>query len=781
MSFIKSEPILTRRRLVIVVLLVISIAVLILLTRLPAVLERVAVSKLEGLGATEISLTVVDIGLGATQLGELSFVLERQAWRYTITSHDVSVSYILSELFRGDLDAVNVPEISVFVEELQSSEVSGKSSILPPADWLANIPFKDFNLEQLKLELPSREGRTRYIEANGKLSVQSAAANAHFDIKTHDYGTQRLELNLVPAGESRLVLSDMRIPSMPFTYIELTSGEWTSTDSQLQADLGVDIDVQKLQQQLQQWGFDVIPEGANGRLAVQGPLLVPLNNSPSWQPKGALALQIPNLENLGKQLMLDVPLELALNNEQLQLRVGEAGQVVLKKIKFDKTRIKSVAVKLLTEIGCRYQLDRRDWSCEPFALGLTIPSIKNKQNKIAVSTGRLEFTSLTGSSNTWAASLGVDIPDWVIDIGNDKSAKQIRLERAYGSIDVSNEKIHAKLALVAPHDGATVHINATHVMKNKAGKALYRLEPIEMPQHSAVFADTYSDWPAKLSLNAGIIGVIGEVAWQHGNVLPSSRSTLTMQNVSGSHDEITFAGLAGSFDAKGGDELHIKARQGLSLAKLDIGAPVTDISLQAEIFLPKDGKPKVKIADLLLHVLGGKMNGKQIELDLAREQNPFTLQVSGVDLEELLKLEQKEGLFGSGIIDGELPLVLTGDGILMQDGQLAARKPGGKLIYTANEGVRNMAKSNAGVKLLVTAMEDFSYKVLKANVDYTPNGLLKMKVRLEGSNPELEGGRSVHLNVDVEDNILELLRSLRLASDISEKIGEQVQKRQSGK
>ena len=151
MSFIKVEPILTRRRLVIVVLLVISIAVVILLMRLPAVLERVAVSKLEGLGATEISLTVVDIGLGATQLGELSFVLERQAWRYTITSHDNGLYYIQSEQIRRELETVNVPNITNLDEELQSSEVSGKSSILPPADWLANIPFKDFNLEHLKL------------------------------------------------------------------------------------------------------------------------------------------------------------------------------------------------------------------------------------------------------------------------------------------------------------------------------------------------------------------------------------------------------------------------------------------------------------------------------------------------------------------------------------------------------------------------------------------------------------------------------------------------------
>ncbi|MCK4743621.1 MAG: YdbH domain-containing protein [Sulfuriflexus sp.] len=771
----------SKRRLVIVVLLVLSLAVLILLAKLPAILERVAVSKLEGLGANQIRLALGNVGLGATQLSQLSFVLERNARRYTLSLHDVDLSYRLPDLVIGHIDKINVTEVSVLIEMLPSSEAGDHERSIPaPADWLPSIPFNDLNLEHLKLELQDEEGRTRHIEVNGRLNVASASANARVDIKTHGYGTQRFELNMAPAGMSRLVLSDMRTPSLPVTYIALTSGAWTSTDSQLLADVAIDIDVEKLQQQLQQWGMDVIPKGTSGRLTAQGPLLVPFNNSPSWQPKGTLALQIPKLKNVGKQLMLDAPFEMALNNDQLQWHVGEGGQVSLKNLHLDKTHIKSVAVILERQAECGYQFEKRNWSCEPFALALTVPSIKNKQNNVATSTGRLTFTSLTGSARTWAASLDVDIPDWEIDIDKDKLVKQLKLDRVHGSIDVSNEKIHAKLALVAPRGGATVHINATHVMKKNAGQADYRLEPVDMQLHGSVFADTYSDWPAKLLLNAGIVGVVGKASWQ-GDMLPLQQATLTMRNVSGAYDEIIFAGLAGTLEVREQEQLHVTSPQGLSLEKLDIGVPITDMTLQAEIFLRKGGQPRGTVIDLAMNVLGGKMIGKHIELDFAREQNPFTLQVSGVDMKELLKLEQKQGLFGSGIIDGQLPLILTRDGISIQDGQLVARKPGGKLKYSANEGVLGMAESNAGLQLLITAMEDFNYKVLEADVGYTPDGLLKLKVRLKGSNPELEGGRPVHLNVDVEDNILELLRSLRLASEISEKIGAQVQKGQSGK
>jgi len=770
---------LIRHRFLIFVFLAISIVVLILLARLPAILERVAISKFERLGASQISLELANVGLETTQLSELSFVLERNAQRYTFSSRDVGLSYRLSDLVTGYLDKINVPEVSVLIEAIPGSDVSDRERSIPaPEDWLASIPFNTLNIEYLKLELKGEEGRTQHIEIDGTLNVTSASANARVDVQTHDYGKQRIELNLAPAGMSQLVLSDMRTPAIPFTYLALTSGPWTSSDDQLLADIGIDIDVETLQQQLPRWGMDVIPKGASGSVVLQGPLLVSFNNGPSWQPKGILALQIPTLENIGKQLMMDVPLAMTLNNDQLQWRIGEGGQVSLKNIQLDETHIRTAVATLTKQVECGYQFVGSGWSCEPFTLALNVPLIKNRKNAVAISNGRLAFTSLTGSAGIWATSLDIDIPEWLIDIDKDK---QLKLDRVHGRIDASNEKVHAKLALVAPRGGAILHINAMHGMKNNAGRADYRLEPVDMQLHGGVFADTYSDWPTKLLINSGIIGIDGEVSWQQGELLPSSQATLSIQNVSGAHDEISFAGLAVVLDMKERDQLYIASRQGLNLSRLDIGTPITDTTLHVDMFLRKGGEPKITVTDLMMNVLGGKMTGKHIELDLAREQNPFNLQVSGVDMEEVLKLEQQQGLFGSGIIDGELPLILTRDGIVMTNGQLVARKPGGKLRYDAKESVRGMAESNAGLKLLVTAMEDFNYNLFEADAGYTPDGLLKLEVRLKGSNPELEGGRAVHLNVNVEDNIIELLRSLRLAREISEKIGEQVQKRQSGK
>lgn len=771
----------SRQRLVLLVVLTVLIAVIALFVKLPLVVERIAFSKLSEIGAKEISIEFTDVSLGKTKLGRLGFILEYNARRYQVSSRDIEVSYNLFDLISGDLNKVTVPDISVLVEALPTSKLDEQSTIPNPTNWLAGLPFNDLDLKHLTLKLVDVDKQTLIADINGRLKVASNSASGSFDIQNNQFGSQRLEFDLVPLGLTQLSISSVSTDASTIKYLELSSNHWQVIKGELRSIVGIDIDIQSLQQQLQLWGIQELPRGTKGRLTIQGQLVVSSNSESSWQPKGRLKLDVPKLKNLGNDLLINAPIELALSREQLQLSIGKTGQVSLKGIKLASMSIKSVQAKLISQLGCYVEFEKKNWSCEPFKLEVRAPLIKQKQNIINTSTAAIEFTSLAGDLSTWSAELGVDIPTWVIKAGKEKLVKNIMLDRVKGTIKASNEKVHAMLALVAAEGGVMMHVNATHMIKSRKGKAQYRLEPVDMQQNSRVFANIYSDWPPELVLNEGTIGLAGDASWWQGDLLPIKQATLIIQSLSGAYDEFTFAGLTGTLDASGLNTLRIKSRKELNLARLNVGAPITDIALKAEVLLQKERAPILKVSDLVMNSLGGQMTSKQIKLDLARKKNPFTVKVKGIDVAELLKLEQKQGLIGTGVIDGELPLIMTDEGISMQNGYLGARKPGGNLRYSADDSVRNMAKSNAGVELLLVAMEDFTYKVLEAVVDYTPDGLLKFKIRIEGSNPELEGGRSVHLNADVENNVLELLRSLRLANEISDTIGDQVRKRQLGK
>jgi hypothetical protein len=298
-----------------------------------------------------------------------------------------------------------------------------------------------------------------------------------------------------------------------------------------------------------------------------------------------------------------------------------------------------------------------------------------------------------------------------------------------------------------------------------------------------VFARLFSEWPVGLQLDTGRLLAEGSMSWQpetgsKGALSLDQATRISLQGIGGAYRETAFTGLNSKLTLQGVASPRIETPAAIQLATLNPGFPITNIAMQAAMSMPPGGKPLVSITGLQAQALGGQVSGDRIELDLARERNLFTVRVSGLDIAELLKLEQEQGLYGTGIIDGELPLVLSRDGLSMQQGRLAARDPGGVIRYAADERVRALAQGNPNLQLLLDALRDFHYHLLQADVDYAPDGSLDMRVKLEGKNPELEGGRPVHLNINLEENVLMLLRSLRLADEISEKVGEQIQQRE---
>lgn len=512
---------------------------------------------------------------------------------------------------------------------------------------------------------------------------------------------------------------------------------------------------------------------------LHSPLALQVDTQYSMQLSKVRALPAETLQVRGR-----AHIELA--DDIMQVTMQPRTTMSLQGVKHDETVIKSVTANLISRVDCDYRIETKHLACQPFSLDMVIPALRHKTNSLTTSPFRVKVNALSGEKDHWQTAFDADIPAWSVSLGKAETAKKVKLDRVAAVVNASNDAVSAKLSISAAEDAVNGHVDIAHSLRTQQGNARYRLEPVNMQLNGNTFTQVYEGMPHKLLLNAGTIEAEGEINWTKSKQKPDQpvvrqQGTLELTNLGGAWDEIAFSGLDSHFSVSGIDKLTVSTKPVLTMAKLEPGVLVSEITLQAKMFLQASAAPVITVSGLELTMLGGKVTGDLIELDLNREQNPFTLQLSGLDVEELLKLEQKQGLYGTGIVDGELPLLLTRNGITMQDGRIGAREPGGKLRYSADERVKGMAASNKGVELLLKAMEDFNYQVLKADVNYTPDGLLKMKVQLKGFNPELEGGRPVHLNVDVEDNILTLLRSIRLADEISEKIGEQVQQRKKAK
>ena len=171
--------------------------------------------------------------------------------------------------------------------------------------------------------------------------------------------------------------------------------------------------------------------------------------------------------------------------------------------------------------------------------------------------------------------------------------------------------------------------------------------------------------------------------------------------------------------------------------------------------------------------LGGKVRVEPGEWRLADKPLRFLLELNNIELSQLMEVYPTEGLAGSGILRGTVPVLIGEQGVSIDAGKVEAEPPGGTLQLPA-ERLRGMAQNNEAMALVVQAMENFHYTVLNSTVDYDEDGTLNLGLRLEGNSPEVRDGHPIVLNITLEEDIPALLTSLQLSGRVNEAVTEKV-------
>lgn len=187
--------------------------------------------------------------------------------------------------------------------------------------------------------------------------------------------------------------------------------------------------------------------------------------------------------------------------------------------------------------------------------------------------------------------------------------------------------------------------------------------------------------------------------------------------------------------------------------------------------------PALRVEDVGLSLLGGRVSGHRIHYDRTRATNAFTLEIKHLDLARVVALEQQQQIEASGTLDGSLPFILTPQAIRIVDGQLQATPAGGVIRYHANESIQSMAAANPNLKLALQAFSNYHYQKLDVGVNYAENGDLALAVVVAGRNPDWNAGQPINLNINISENIPTLLRSLRFGDDIGNEFQRRVNER----
>lgn len=147
-----------------------------------------------------------------------------------------------------------------------------------------------------------------------------------------------------------------------------------------------------------------------------------------------------------------------------------------------------------------------------------------------------------------------------------------------------------------------------------------------------------------------------------------------------------------------------------------------------------------------------------------------------LNLGELMRQYPTDKIAIDGEVSGTIPLRWNSEQLTVERGYVNAVAPGGQL-QVDSSALRSAVGGNPSLQTLASVLENFYYQELSSVIDYDKNGDLTLGLQLTGYNPAVENGRTVKLNITLQEDLPALIRGLQLSNSVSDVIRKRIQQR----
>lgn len=178
---------------------------------------------------------------------------------------------------------------------------------------------------------------------------------------------------------------------------------------------------------------------------------------------------------------------------------------------------------------------------------------------------------------------------------------------------------------------------------------------------------------------------------------------------------------------------------------------------------------QVTLSDFRAGFFDGSIAISRVDYDMAKNRAETVLQLNNIPLQKLLDLQGTKKVYATGTVKGSIPVKISGPAVEIMDGAMIAESDG-QIIYATTPEERALA--NQGLRTTYEALSNFLYIHLTSSISMASDGKSVLAIRLKGHNPDFQGGRPVELNLNVEQNLLDLMRSLSISSNVEQIISE---------
>ncbi len=336
-----------------------------------------------------------------------------------------------------------------------------------------------------------------------------------------------------------------------------------------------------------------------------------------------------------------------------------------------------------------------------------------------------------------------------------------------GQLFLADTHLEIKAQLFGNLPQVSAQVNLQHRIESNQSHLKFKLHPVDWQGKNNKLATLFPGWLYPVGIVSGQMHAAGDltVKWPpQGAPQVAGQLNTSLNNLTGFVEDTYFSGLSTQMvsQLQPGDDSLVEFSGKLRLDAIDVGLAVTDLVLDYNAAVGTDlQRGKLKVEGLGAHLLGGTLNMPAVEFDLAGPTHQLVLELNNLSLKQLVELGEYPEFEISGAVHGQLPVTISDQGVRIDQGWFEAKPPGGVVRYQQDLQL-SLAAADPQLQLVRDVLRNFEYDSLRAQVNYSEQDELLLAVQILGANPEVADGRKIHLNLNLEENIADLLRSMRM-------------------
>lgn len=309
-----------------------------------------------------------------------------------------------------------------------------------------------------------------------------------------------------------------------------------------------------------------------------------------------------------------------------------------------------------------------------------------------------------------------------------------------------------------------LQIKANHAIDSGSGKLSVDLGPLAFSP-SDLQPGALLPWLDQWKNVSGQISANGQLDWSASGISSSSGS-LEIRDFSFEDDSIVTNDLNMSLHLENLLTPRSPPHQTITIRRIDLGALVENLLIYYQI---KQVDPwHVVLQKAQFSFMEGTVSIAPASIVSAHDAD-LLVHVSNFDLKTLFDLIQIDGLSGEGHLDGQIPIALSEDRIVIKDGHLTAKMPG-VLHFKSDKAAQYLMSGGEEMNLLLHTLENFYYTELTLNLDKSADHNLSVKLSLLGNNPQVKDGQQFRLNFKLETELDKLMQAIKKSYGFSQEI-----------